>query len=154
MEAIKSNQMKRLHTLLHKTGLMDAKRDLIFHYTNGRTTSARELMADECDNLIDHLLETDPRQKMIRKVFALAYDLGIIYSGNEDDKKMNKVALDAWLKRRSYLHKPLNEYQTNELPKLVSQMMTTLKHNAQSDARKEAKESVDDLLNELGIQSK
>jgi hypothetical protein len=147
MALIGKKEIVRLHTLLNNSGLLDAKRELIAFYSRGRTNSAKELTVDEFENLIEHLIQHDSGDRMRKKIFSIAYDLKIIYphADKESDKHMNRAALDKFLKANSYLHKSLNEYTVNELPKLVSQMMQILKHNNESEANK----AVKTLLNGL-----
>jgi hypothetical protein len=137
---ITPGQMKRIYQLLNQTGKMDAKVDLVKHYTKGRETSTKEMLYFEATELIKHLeafQKQEPIQKiptseqlknqacdrMRKKIIAMLREIGYekyspAYNRNVADmdriyKLINKVG---------YLEKPLNQYTDLELPKLVSQM--------------------------------
>jgi hypothetical protein len=127
---------------------MEHKRSIVMEVTMGRTDSSRELYSDEVERIIEMLREQDPVDRMRRKVFYLAYELGIIHGDSKEDRAINRHVLDTFLERNSYLHKPLAKYRKCELPKLVSQMEMILKHTRESKAKK----SVANVLAELGMQ--
>lgn len=137
---ITSGQIKKVHTLLSKSGLMDQKRSLIEAVTNGRTTSSKQMTFDEAVSLINYLSnDSDATYRMRMKVFFYAYEIGICEHGDVTERKINAAALDAYLVKNSYLHKRLNEYSSAELPKLVNQMAMILKHNLQAEAARAVK---------------
>lgn len=151
MEKATSAQIKRLYTLLRKAALLEDKCELVLYASNGRTKSSKELTTKEIRALIDQLVEIDPNKAMLKKVYAIAYDLGIIVQGDADERKINNAALDAWLIRNSYLAKPLHKYSTRELPKLISQLESVRCRVTTSQLNNEAKTSVDALLLELNL---
>ncbi|MGV3588116.1 MAG: phage protein GemA/Gp16 family protein [Adhaeribacter sp.] len=151
------NQNKRLHLLLGKAGLMDEKPELVSFYTNGRTTSSRELTYQEADKLIKYLesitqskqkATAESADKMRKNIIAICYELGWIEpSDNPEERKINMAAIDSFIKQRGYLKKPLNDFTPKELPKLVSQFKQILEHSKQTAGSKATK----NLLAELKI---
>lgn len=118
---------RHLHAELNRTGLLEQKANLISGITNGRTESSREMTNLEANELIRWLKTqpnakpVDPRcEKMRRKIISLAWQMNWTTKTNGQVKADIK-RLNAWCEKSSYLHKPLNDYQYAELPKLVSQ---------------------------------
>ncbi len=141
--------MQKLHVLFNQLGLMDTKVDFICIISNGRATSTKDLTLDEARKLIEHLAKFDGNDKMRKKVFALAYEAGIIWGDTPDDKKMNAAKLDKFLKERGAVKKSLNALTKEELIKVVNQFEQVKKHTDYSKAGKAAKS----VLDELGITS-
>lgn len=142
---------KQLHALLSQTNMIKAKPYLIESFTNGRETSSTGLQSHEAIELIKHLKCELQKQKnkamanepkhignamptfkantpaqqantMRKKIIALAHQMG--WSAIHPVSK-NKIAdiprIDAWAIKYGYLHKSLNNYTIQELPKLVTQ---------------------------------
>ena len=78
----------------------------------------------ECQALIDHLAKVatdtnaDRANVMRRKAFAIAHELG----WEDAQGKVDRARFDAWMLKYSYLHKGINQYTHNELPKLLTQL--------------------------------
>lgn len=118
-------QSNRLHGLIGMLGIdSEQKQYLVEQYTEGRATSTKDMSATECQALIDHLAKVamdtnaDRANVMRRKAFAIAHELG----WEDDQGKVDREHFDAWLLKYGYLHKGINEYSHNELPKLLTQM--------------------------------
>lgn len=125
-------QQKCINTLISKQGLTASRKDIIAGASDGRTESVRELHFDEARDLIKYLKDNDPRELaadvMRKKIFAMAYEYkGLPRSAPDEDKKKVQASLKRWLLQYGYLHKPLNNYNYEELPKLVSQFQQVLK---------------------------
>lgn len=151
MKPITKEQSKKLHTLLSQLKLMDSKNDMIYDVTGGRATSSKDLTTDEALILIKHLSQFDNNDKMRRKVYALAYEAGIIYGDTLEDKKMNTAKLNQFLKTRGAVKKNLHSLNHSDLIKVVSQFQSIVKHSKESKDNKQAKNITDSLLNELNI---
>ena len=147
MKKITTEQLKKLHVLLHQLGLMDEKVEFIYKISNGRETSSKDITTDEARRLIEHLSKYDVGDKMRKKVFSLAYTAGIIYGDSPADKKMNAAKLDVFLQERGTVKKRLNELNKAELIKVINQFEQINKH---MDERK-ANKITTTMLNELGI---
>ena len=111
--------------------------ELVYQYSEGRTKSTRELSVQEFSSLTNHLeaikkgmtkapevkpTATDPADKQRKKFLSTCYDLKWTTDG-----KLNWIKINEWLQQYGYLHKPLNNYTIEELPKLVTQIETLLK---------------------------
>lgn len=149
-------QNKKLHVLLsHQPGLMEAKREFLLRFTNGRTNSAKRLTRKEAAEIIDVLEREDPCRKMIRKIFAIAHSMKWISPkiGMESERRMNEAVIDMFLKRRGIKKKLLREYSCAELPSLVSQFEQIERHSRESLERKEYNDEIASILMELSIES-
>lgn len=118
-------QSNRLHGLLNILGIdKEQKAYLVEQYTEGRYSSTKDMSNTECQALIDHLAKVamdtnaDRANVMRRKAFAMAHELG----WETEDGKVDRARFDAWLLKYGYLHKGINDYSHNELPKLLTQM--------------------------------
>lgn len=89
--------------------------------------------------------DAEAANRMRRKLFAIGRAIGWLTGESRDELAMNRAKLDRFLTERSYLKKPLNQYASAELPKLVSQFEQIQKHVEQSTAGW----AVADLLSEL-----
>ncbi|NOS92472.1 MAG: hypothetical protein HOP30_11155 [Cyclobacteriaceae bacterium] len=124
-----TDQVKAIYTLLGKFGLRDEKESLVRYFTNKRTESTREMKPNEAAALIGHLKSMDVTDtgstKMRNKILSMAHEMGWSSSAKASEDKLKKKIdmehVNNWCVSRSYLHKPLDEYTYNELPKLVTQ---------------------------------
>jgi hypothetical protein len=123
-------QVKAIYTLLGKFGLRDEKESIVRSFTANRTDSTRAMKDKEAAALIGHLKSMDVvdtrSDKMRKKILSMAHEMGWSSSAKATEDKQAKKKIDMehvnnWCKSRSYLHKPLDDYTYNELPKLVSQ---------------------------------
>lgn len=147
MKKISTAQLKLIHTLLSKLGMMEYKQQLVLQYTNARTASSREMTNTEARDLINMLFHADPNFRMRQKVFALAYEAGIIWGDSWEDKKINVVKLNTFLKQRGTVKKELTRMTKEELIETVNQFELIVYHNEEAKAARAAEE----MLNELGI---
>lgn len=149
MKMITNQQLKKIHVMLNQLSLMEHKATIVSSITYGRTTSSKEMNIHEAKHLIEQLSTSDADCRMRRKIFALAYEAGIIYGETLEDKKMNSIKLDKFLKERGTVKKELNQLSHEELIKTVNQFMQIVKHKELSQANK----ATASLLTELNIQS-
>jgi hypothetical protein len=112
--------------LLSKAGITDKsdKADMVSNISSGRTRSSRELTSFEADILIKYLTQSDPNaesmNKMRRNIIAMAHEMGWrVHKDGEWVADMQSI--NSWCEKYSSLKKPLNDYQYNELPALVTQ---------------------------------
>jgi hypothetical protein len=147
MQKVTKAQLSKIHVLLNQLDLIADKQHIIFQFTNGRETSSKAMTLNEATELIRHLSASDPCQKMRQKIFALAYDAGIIWGHTNEDKKMNAVKLNQFLSFRGAVKKELNSMNKNELVKVVTQFEYIVQHKEQTEANKATKF----LLKELSI---
>ncbi len=113
---------KKLMTIFSRMGLdNDARRDLIFGYTNGRTESTKDLSQSEiddlCDTYSDMAFGTNEKEELRQKrsiVLKIATSVGI--HDTENWSKFNGFMLN-----RSVLKKPLKSYTLEEMDALIQQ---------------------------------
>ena len=121
MKKITYPQISKIHVLLTQLNLLEQKADLVFEFTNFRATSTKDMTQAQAAELIRHLSKYDPLDKMRKKVFALAYEAGIIYGDSPEDKKINAAKLNLFLKDRGTVKKELSKMSKEELVATVSQ---------------------------------
>lgn len=146
-KAITKAQLTKIHVLLNQLGLKEQKASIINDLTKGRTESSKEITLYEARDLIEYLSSNDKDDRMRRKVFALAYEIGISWGETAEDKKMNAVKIDKFLQEKGSVKKPLYKMNHKELIQTINQFEQIKKHNDYSKAGKATKS----LLNELKI---
>lgn len=134
-----NQQNKALYTLFASLGIdSDTKQELIYEYSGGRTSKSSELYQMEAHKLIGDLAEKAnptkpqttkltqeeleakyPGHKMRRKVISIARELGWF---ERNSGKFEIGLLNSFLVKYGFGHKTLNEYNYEELPRLISQM--------------------------------
>jgi hypothetical protein len=130
MKAITLPQITKIHALLGQMGMgkdKEFKRELIRQYSDGRTDSTAQLDAMEAFKLISDLqkkVRLTPEEMrsdvMRKKIISMAREMGHVKI--EDGRaKADMQHIDEWCKKYGYLHKGLNKYSYEELPRLVSQ---------------------------------
>jgi len=128
---------RRLNTLVAYLRMTtDEKADMVYSYTGGRTRTSREMLATECSRMTDHLqkiynerkaksktaIPDDPANRMRRKVLSICHEMNW-----RKDGKIDWPHLNEWMLKYSYLHKELNAYTEQELPKLITQFENLLR---------------------------
>lgn len=118
---------------LKKRGFDFEREELIEMFTDGEKDSLRELSNEEYHQFIQWLNENNSDGKMFaasfdiseqavansqrRKIISLLTKLGYVTARNKAD--MPRIY--AWVDKYGYLNKPMNQYNSAELPKLVYQ---------------------------------
>lgn len=122
-------QHNRLFGLLGRLDIdADGRHDLVKQFTNGRSTSTKDLFGSEANALIHHLEALrasgvdGKTYRQRRKVFSLAHELGWEHPNGAVDKEH----LDAWCVKFGKAHKPLMELDVKQLAALISQMEIVL----------------------------
>ncbi|WP_295714381.1 hypothetical protein [Mucilaginibacter sp.] len=148
-------QIIKINVMLQNIGVCEKseKAKIVSAYSGGRTTSAKELYIDEARDLIGKLANYDPLEKQKRLIFSLGYKAGIIYGDTAEDKKLNPVKLNLFIKERGAVKKPLNEMTLDELKKVHRQFEGIVRNNKKTKLNKEADKAVNELLNELKLQT-
>lgn len=96
---------------------------LIWDFTQGKKTSLKDLSSVEYREFISYLnrilsstnIKAD---KMRKKIISYFHKMGY----QEEDMTINMDRVNNWCCRYGYLHKRLNDYTENELPKLITQV--------------------------------
>jgi predicted choloylglycine hydrolase len=120
-------QLKLINTLVSQQAInKEDKMVMVSGFTAGRETSSKELYFDEATAMIRHLhdlaRDIDPKKaKMVGKIFSIAHEMRWTKTNKVGQTVADGKRVDEWMKRFSYLKKPLNSYTLQELPNLVSQ---------------------------------
>jgi hypothetical protein len=137
-----SQQIRQFRAILAKLKIMDMKDDIVLDASDGRTEHASELSQDELQQLIETLneksfteetelkLRRDYKANNMRKrIFSICHQIGWIKWSDDKNKMIVDIdKLTEWLKKYGYLHKNLNDYKYNELPKLINQFENVFKN--------------------------
>ena len=125
MEPITNSQIKAVHVLLSKRGLLDEKEYIIKMLTSNRTGHVTGMTKYEAADLIRYMSKNDPRKgaedTMRKKIISMAHEMGWHLEGSV---KINMDRVNQWCETYGYLHKRLNQYSYAELPGLISQFET------------------------------
>lgn len=148
---ITPSQLKKLHTLLSNAGMMEMKADMVQQYSNGRTTSSRQLFQDEAQELINTLAKDDPCTKMKKKCVAICFTLGWFEDGNAIDWQINWAALDSFLLKRGVVKKRFRQLNCKEVYKVLTQLEGVEKHCKDTAERKRLADEINKILAETGL---
>lgn len=122
---ITPTQLKQMHTLLSKLGLLAYKQDMMdWACIDGRyPTSSKHLYYNEAQAIIDELIRRDIKaDKMRKKVIANCRQAGMSINGVADMPRIY-----AWVAKYGHAKKELNKYTWAELPQLINQAEALLK---------------------------
>jgi hypothetical protein len=129
MKPITTKQVQFIKVLLAQRQLMDDSPAIASQYSAQRTTHISQLTVAEGIHLIKTLTAQStakpPEETMRRKLISQAREMGWVVSvPNEQGKHIVKAdmpRIQAWCATYGYLHKDLNSYNLEELPKLLTQ---------------------------------
>ena len=115
-------QIKKIHVLLRQKGLVDQKEALLYSFSDGNATSTKNLTCEEARRLIAFLMddqaEIQNKQKaLVKAIWRLAWDMGVIFGETNDDYEMNKAKLNMFCRQRGTVKKNLTEQNLVELRK-------------------------------------
>ena len=116
----------------------DTKRSLIYQFSNGRTTSSKELTFDEARNFLRSMVkeqqERDERlQQMIQRekrnvlssIYHLSFKIPFLCQGYTDDtpedREMNKAKINAFCREKSKYRKNITQMSLEELQAIKQQ---------------------------------
>lgn len=137
-------QLKKLHALLTKLGFMDEKALMVRHYTEGRTTSSREMYYSEAMAMIASMEEQmdnesrSKRERIVRKMLYYGYQLGWGRPRTSQDHGIKAStlcyrAIESWAKSdRCAVSKSLRDMTAEELAKALSQLQIIYRKSIQT----------------------
>ena len=147
MNEITKQQITAIQTIINKdVNLKAAKEDIVMEVSKGRTVSVKELTFPEASELISALKKIqpakkvdndDPCHKMRGKILSHAHELGwhkkdkhgvTIRDPATQKAKIDFDRVNDWCVNFGYLHKRLDKYTYEELPKLVWQFQQAYKN--------------------------
>jgi hypothetical protein len=125
-----SAQVKAIHAILARKGLMDQKQEIISSASSGRTQHSRELSYYEAFDLLktlndQELEEKTRKQRMINSLIAMAHEMGwitkkmVLTKCGVINSGYDYSLLHSWLENNVF-KKKLNEHSYQELTILVS----------------------------------
>lgn len=144
-------QLKAIHTLLNKQGLSDHKKELVHSFSDGRTESSRELTLNEAKRFIQYLKDCDESEKIIKRIWHLAYLANIIYGDTPEDKAMNASKLNQFVESRGTVKKSLHKQTIKELKRTVKQLEAIVQ---KTKGKNDLKEAIALLNKDIGLYSK
>lgn len=128
LKPISTAQISFIKRLMAKHNLLEQSPDFALQYSHNRTTHVSELNVSEANLLIQFLNggKEDRCNAMRRKLISMAREMGwtkIVPDPFKKgmDLKPDMDRINNWCSQYGYLHKKLNDYTFEELPKLISQ---------------------------------
>ena len=139
-------QNKVFHSLVNELKLdSETKEELVWNFTLCRTKSSKEMHWLEMEQLITALrqrvaepqttpvtkpTESDPANKMRRKILSMCHEVGVTYYSQAAKRNViDFKRLNAWILKYGHAkHATLNDYTLEELPTLVTQFEKVYKH--------------------------
>jgi hypothetical protein len=125
-QIVKIHQFKNAFKLDEET-----YRDLINQYTNSRSNSSKDMYWHEAAQLINYFdnCGNDSTNRQRRKMIGIAHTMGwnLFNETNPLKPKADMDRINNWCVKFGFGHKPLNDYTTQELPKLITQFQAVFK---------------------------
>ena len=128
-------QKQQIHRLKRMHGWdEDTYRNLIYQYSNGRTTSSKELTKMEAKFLIRKF---SPKEKVVEQsrefnlplvnhIYKLSFDISFLNKGYSSDtpeeKEMNIAKLNKFVMTHGVVKKPISKQNYDELNKTLAQL--------------------------------
>lgn len=116
---INKKQITLIQTLISNTHLRAQKDNIVSSFTNERTTHVNELIEGEARELIEYLQSVTTNKGETQRKLMIHYMHQMKWQTETGKADMKR--LDNWCIKYGYLHKPLMQYNSKELPKLVTQ---------------------------------
>jgi hypothetical protein len=131
-----AKQVGMIKGLMAKLGLLENSIAYALQYSDQRTEHIGQLTMPEANLLIknlmpvakngqtnEHIARAEACNTMRRKIISMGREMGWHTTDHRTGKlKANMERVENWCQEYGYLHKGLNAYTFEELPKLVTQM--------------------------------
>lgn len=144
-------QIKKLQWLYRELKLTEHKKELLLHFTDGRTDSTAGLTMNEARDLIQDLAQHEPTERLRKAIFSFARKSGMLYGETEVDKKINLAKLNMFLRERGAVKKDIERQTLDELKMTLAQFAAMIANNHKTAINKAAQASTHELLKELGM---
>ena len=125
---------KALYATLNKLGAMEDRHELVYSFTEGRTSDTRELSDSEVDGILSRLTGSEHKSRVApegnkmeghqsrRRILSLCYQIGwTVYDPGKGKMVVDMKRLESWCIQYGHMHQPLMDYRPHELGKLVTQ---------------------------------
>lgn len=109
-------QIKYVRGLLSKAGLSEQKDEIVYEYTDGRTTHLTDMNQTETAALIKALSGKSKKDAMVGKILSMAHEMG----WELPDGKVDMKRINAWCEKYTKQKKALDQIPVNELPAVVT----------------------------------
>ena len=130
---ITAQQVKALHATFRQLGMDDENRhNFISHFTQGRTSSTKELTLDEARKLLDELGKEQREayqqeaKQVCKQIYALSFQISFLNkgfdNGTPEEFEMNKAKINVFCRNNTRFHKNLTEMTLKELKEVKKQM--------------------------------
>ncbi|WP_338764084.1 hypothetical protein WAF17_21015 [Bernardetia sp. ABR2-2B] len=133
MKTATPKQIQKFHALLNELGLMQHKKDLVSEFSEGKATSSKQLTMEQMKLAIEHLegmkeqsVATKPKRdtsldRQRKKIIAFCREMDMeVEVRGEMVADMHNIY--KFILKIGYLKKDLNDYNSEEMPKLVTQI--------------------------------
>ena len=135
---MKKEQNKRFHALLTATGLTEAKAQLVFTYSNGESSSSKDLNDEQAAAMLAWLekqptIATNPQAEskrkpsenatLIRAAVSHFRHIGFVVTDKPDWTRINEFCV-----QRSATKKRMDKMTKAELNALITQVKMVTKH--------------------------
>lgn len=138
-------QIKALQATFHTMGYdAEDRHDFIAQFTDGRTSSTKELTADEARRLLERLNEDKSKRAqaeaktVLRSIYALSMQISFLNrdytSDTEEERRMNYAKINRFCLDRTKFRKAITQMTLSELKEVKKQL--------EAVARKEEQESI------------
>lgn len=149
-------QLKKVQTLFTRLGFSpEDKKDMIYHLSNGRATSTKDISFNEAGYLINYLSgKAEPAREAKRKenreasisvlksIYRLSYEIGMCYGDTQEDKLMNFAKISRFCRERGTVKKDITQMTLPELQKTKRQFEAMLRNNLSSAVKQLANKSL------------
>lgn len=127
---ITPQQIKAIQAALSRIGYdADARHDLIHAFTEGRTSSTKELTFDEARRMLNRLLGNDKvnntaykeaeAKSLLRAIYHLSFSISFLNFGfdneTEEDRLMNFAKINKFTRERGAFRKNVTQMTIEEL---------------------------------------
>lgn len=130
---VTAQQIKALHATFRGLGMDEENRhNFIAHYTDGRTSSTKELTMEEARRLLENLERSRREayrmeaQHVCKQIYALSFQISFLNKGYSSESveefEMNKAKINVFCRQRTKSRKNLTEMTLSELKEVKKQM--------------------------------
>ena len=109
-------------------------RHIIWEFTDGRTTTSKEMTRGEAMRLIDRFvknLEEGAAREMVSVIYALSFEIGFLNKGygsaSPAEVEMNKAKINSWVMTHGAVKKPITQMNLQELEQTMRQLQKIAK---------------------------
>ena len=149
---ISPGQLKALHATFRGKGFDEEERHgFISRFTDGRTSSTKELTFDEARLMLERLNESTAKRKerkereqeeakkLVKAIFGLSFQISFLNKGfgndTEEEFEMNKAKLNMFARSKSASHKNVTGMYLSEL-KAFRKQLEAIAHNENNNPKK------------------